>query len=606
MKKKITAAILAIGFLSVPGLKAQTIQEGMNHLYADRFKSAIAIFEKLLATNPNNIEATYWLGQTYFDMDENKKARQLYEAALTASNNAPLILVGLGHADLHDNKTSDARQKFETALTATRGRKGDDPAILSAIGRANVDAKAGDAVYAVQKLEAADQKNTETLLQLGNAYRKANPGQGGGQAFETYKKALALNPAFAVANLRLAKLFESQKNWEFVLQYLNDAIKSDAKFAPAYYELFYYNFFRAKFPEAEGYLSSYIANSDQDIQHEYLYAQLCWARKDFACAITKAEAVANATGEKTKPKVYKLLADANYQKGEGVRKAGDSLGAMKDYLAAKAYMDKYFGREKPEDLIANDYKLLADILGRTGGTNDEIMNAYVKGAPLDSVISSRIDFLKQGVAYFKASKIRDREAQMIQMVIDLKAKPTINDYFDLALAQYFSQQYEKSRNTAIKMTDLFPDQIYGYEWRYNNSIVVVTDTTRPEPFRDSIKLAWAGPDALAQYEFTQKDTVKFKKQYVNSVRYLAQFYINMKKDKEKSLEFFDKWLAADPANADMIRQYRTQVEKMVIKPTGATSSPNGNQMPSKNTGTKDPAAKSTGKTTAAKKAVSKT
>ena len=288
--KKITITFLAAGLLLVSGLKAQTIQEGMNHLYADRFKSAIGVFEKLLATNPNNIEATYWLGQTYFDMDDNIKARQLYEKALATNGSAPLILVGLGHADLHDNKTSDARQKFEAAITAaTNGKKGTDGGVLTAIGRANVDAKAGDPAYAVQKLQmAADkgEKNTETLLQLGNAFRKANPGQGGGQAFETYKKALQLNPSFAVANLRLAALFESQKNWELVLQYLNDAIKSDTKFAPAYYELFYYYFYRAKFPEAEGQLTNYIANSDAEPQHEYLFAQLCWAKKDFDCAIS--------------------------------------------------------------------------------------------------------------------------------------------------------------------------------------------------------------------------------------------------------------------------------------------------------------------------------
>ncbi|HEV7780403.1 MAG TPA: tetratricopeptide repeat protein [Chitinophagaceae bacterium] len=568
MKKKITATILAIGFLSVPGLKAQTIQEGMNHLYADRFKSAIGIFEKLLATNPNNIEATYWLGQVYFDMDDNVRARQLYEKALASNGSAPLILVGLGHADLHDNKTNDARQKFEAAITAaTNGRKGVDPTVLTAIGRANVDAKAGDAVYAVQKLEAADQKNTETLLQLGNAYRKANPGQGGGQAFETYKKALAVNPAFAVANLRLAKLFESQKNWEFVLQYLNDALKSDSKFAPAYYELFYYNFFRSKFPEAEGHLSNYIANSDPDIQHEYLYAQLCWARKDFPCAITKAESVVASTGDKTKPKVYKLLADAYYQKGESMKTAGDSIGAMKEYVNAKNYINKYFQKEKVEDQIANDYKLLANILGRTGGTTEEVFNAYVKGAPLDSVISSRIDYIKEGAAYFKANKIRDKEGDLIQMIIDLKPKPTINDYFDLTLARYFSLDYARSRDVAVVMIDKFPDQVYGYEWAFNNSRL--SDTTK----KDSI----AVPDAIKLFDFANKDTAKFKKQYISAASFLAIYYANDAKDKEKAIDYLKKWQLVDVANAENIQRNIDILMKAPAKPpvksTGKTSFP---------------------------------
>ncbi len=587
MKKKITATILAIGFLSVPGLKAQTIQEGMNHLYADRFKTAIGVFEKLLATNPNNIEATYWLGQTYFDMDDNAKARQLYEKALAANGSAPLILVGLGHADLHDNKSSDARQKFEAAITAaTNGRKGVDPAVLTAIGRANVDAKAGDAVYAVQKLEAADQKNTETLLQLGNAYRKANPGQGGGQAFETYKKALVLNPAFAVANLRLAKLFESQKNWEFVLQFLNDAIKSDAKFAPAYYELFYYNFFRAKFPEAEGQLANYIANSDQDVQHEYLYAQLCWARKDFPCAITKAESVVASTGDKTKPKVYKLLGDAYFQKGEATRAKGDSAGAMTDYNSAKNYMNKYFAKEKPEDLISNDYKLWADILGRTGGTTEEIVNAYVKGAPLDSVISSRIDFLKQGAAYFKAAKIRDKEGDIIQMIIDLKPKPTINDYFDLTLARYFSTDYTRSRAGALTMIEKYPEQVYGYEWAFNTSRIV--DSVK----KDSI----AVPDAIKLFEFSDKDTTKFKKQYISATSFLAIYYANDAKDKEKAIEYLEKWKSMDVVNAENI-----QKNIDILKKTPATKpakSTNKTVSPASKTPVAKPAAKPVVKKTA--------
>jgi len=63
-------------------LKAQSIQEGVNHLYADRFKNAEQTFQKLLAVNPNNADAIYWLGQTYLDRDDNEAARQLYDKHL--------------------------------------------------------------------------------------------------------------------------------------------------------------------------------------------------------------------------------------------------------------------------------------------------------------------------------------------------------------------------------------------------------------------------------------------------------------------------------------------------------------------------------------------
>jgi tetratricopeptide (TPR) repeat protein len=79
----------------------------------------------------------------------------------------------------------------------------------------------------------------------------------------------------------LSKLFESQKNWELVLQYLNDAVTKDPNFTNAYYELFYYYFFRQKYAEAQAQLEKYIRSkgTDVDVQDQYLYAQLCWAQK---------------------------------------------------------------------------------------------------------------------------------------------------------------------------------------------------------------------------------------------------------------------------------------------------------------------------------------
>ncbi len=561
--KKTTITLLAAGLLYVSGLQAQTIQEGVNHLNSGRPKSAIINFEKMIAVNPNNIEAIYWLGQSFLENDEIagarvKSAHELYEKGLQSSVNAPLLLVGMGHVELLQNKTTDARQKFETALTMTRTKKGDDQNILLAVGRANVDAKAGDFNYAIEKLKAAadkGEKSPEILMQLGNAYRKANPGQGGGDAFENYKKALLLNPNFSIANLRLAKLFESQKNWDLVLQYLNDAVTKDPKFSAGYYELFYYYFFRAKFPEAEEQLKKYIESKlpESDIQDQYLYAQLGWARKDYEGAVAKGEQVVTTMGDKTKPKVYRLLADAYFQKG--------------DYQNAKKYSDLFFLKKNPEDVILPDYEIKALVQSKTGGTPDDIYNTYMAGVALDTTADAKVGYLKKGVAYFKENKIRDKEALMLQKLIEIKPKPTINDYFDLTLAYYFSSNYGKSRDEALRMVEKYPDQVYGYEWAYNNSITV--DTVK----KDSI----AVPDALKLYGFAQKDTAKFRKQYINSVRYLAAYYINVAKDKDKSLEFFAKWLEVDPANAPTIQPIIDQIKKMPSRPAAAT--PSGNPAP---------------------------
>ena len=128
MKKSLNTVFIAIGLLVGTTVMSQSVQEGISNLYAERYQSAKNTFEKLLATNPNNIDAIYWLGQTHISMDNFPAARSVYEKALVTNGNAPLLLAGLGHVELLENKVTEARQHFETAISISRGKKGDDPA----------------------------------------------------------------------------------------------------------------------------------------------------------------------------------------------------------------------------------------------------------------------------------------------------------------------------------------------------------------------------------------------------------------------------------------------------------------------------------------------
>ena len=589
--KKTTITIFAAGLLLITGLHAQTIQEGITHLYAKRDKSAVELFQKLLAVNPNNIEATYWLGQAYFNMDDNTAARQLYEKALATNGSAPLILVGIGHADLLDNKANDARQHFESALTASRTNKGDNPGVQTAIGRAIVDSKTGDFKYAIQILLAAtakDPKNTETLLQLGNAYRKADPGKGGSDAYTSYMKALAVNPNFAAASVRLAKLFETQQNWPLVLQYLNEAITKDSRFTDAYYELFWYYFYRRDFTEASNQLKKFIDSKlpETDIMDEYLNGQLCYVSKDYDCAITKGNKVMTELGAKTKPRVYKLLAYAYFDKG--------------DYTNALKSINEYFVKGKPEDLTPLDFKLKADVFAKTGGTSDEIYNTYIKGAALDSVLSSRIDFLKQGADALKAkgdSVSRSREGDIKILIINLKPKPTLNDYYDAGFAFYKANNLTRADSLFERVTVLYPDEKYGWERRYQ--IGRIRDST--------MEKGLAVPFAIKYLEVLDKDTAKNKKEIISTASYLASYQANIVKDKAKALEYLRKMLVLDPTNEVILNNIKALEKALGTKPpatrppattvpkTGSTKPP-----PKKTTTTKKTKTTSTTKNAVAK------
>lgn len=536
--KKTKISVLAFALLFTAGLNAQTVQEGKNHFFAERYGSAIATFDKMVAADPNNTEAIYWLGQSYLQSEEImssriSKTRELYQKAMQTSNGAPLIMVGVGHIDLLENKADDARQKFEAALTATRTRKGDSPDILDAVARAVTDTKTGDYNYAITKLQDAIDnkgvKDPEMAVLLGNAIRKARPGEGGGEAFRYYKKALEFNSNFPLASFRLAKLFQSQKNWELVYQYLTETIQKDDKFSAAYYELFYYYFERLDFDNAEQQLQKYINSKlpEKDIQDEYLYAQLCWAKKNFKCATDKAVEVVKALGENTKPKVYRLLADAYFTNGE--------------FHEAKKYSNKFFEKKNPEDLLLYDYQLRADILDKTGGTVDEVYDTYLQGMSIDTTLSLKLDFLKKGAEKFKVRKDSigyEKQGDLLLQVLRMKEGPSMRDYFDAGFAFYQSENYTRADSVFDVFIEKYPDEVYGPMMEYN--IHRAIDST--------MEKGAAVPWAEKYLAMLEKDTAKNKKTIIGVAGYLAQYHANIAKDVNKAIEYLQKMLDLDPEN----------------------------------------------------------
>lgn len=557
MKK--TYFVLSAALLLSEITMAQTIQEGVTHLYADRFKSAENTFQKMLAVNPNVIEATYWLGQTYFDDDKNDLARQLYEKALQANGNAPLLLVGMGHSDLMEGKTDEARQRFETALTLSRTKKGDDPLILTAIGRANVDAKKGDLAYAIEKLELAvqrDPKKADAFLELGNAYRKANPGQGGGQAFTNYKKALDVNPNFVYPYIRIAKLFETQRNWELFLQNLNDAVAKDPNFSLAYYELFYYYFYNQKYDEAESYFKKYVnsrPNEDQ-VEHEYLNSQLCWARKDYDCAITKAEGVKASMGTKVKPRVLRQLSYSYLGKG--------------DFANAKKNVDEFWAKER-DGFAPPDYKLRAEIYAGSGVSCEEIYGIFLEGAAVDTVLQTKIDYLSDAADFFKTKGCRKQEADMRMVIFNTRSKPNPASLVNIGILYSQAGDFKKADSLFIAYNEAFPDSIYGYDWRGRVNFTIDTSMTI-EPYVTNLIQNYLKVLTIAEGE-----KVRFKPQGTRAALTLVGYWNNIKADRDSALHYAQRGLAFDTTNA----QFKGIVEMLSKTPKPKTPAKTGNNKP---------------------------
>jgi len=557
---KITITVLIAGLLSVAEMQAQSIQEGVNHLYAERNKSAKDALDKLVAANPNNLEAVYWLGQVYIAMEDVKSARDLYSKTLQANGNAPLILAGMGHVNLIDGKKDEAKQMFETAINLSTGKKGVDVSILNAIGRANVDAKDGDAAYAIDKLKIAvqkDPKNADAFLNLGDAYRKAHEG---GDAVTNYDMAASANPAMARAIYRKAMVYYTQKNWELVTDLLKKAITVDSKFAPAYYELYYYYLGKLDFNTAQDYASKYIANTDQDPQNDYLVAQTCFAKKDYECTINTSKGIISKAGEQTKPRTYKLLAYAYVGKG--------------DTAGAKEYIDQYFAKGKEEEFIPQDYILKGQIYGNNDSS--VVYDSYVKAASMDSVYESKMKTIQDGIDWAKAKNMKILEGQLRLLQTANRKTPNPTDAFFAGLAFYQGADYKRADSLFKLYIASSPDSLYGHYYGAMTNLALDT-TLSVEPYLTNMVNGFKKTLAIAG-----NNKEKFKNQAVKSSQFLAAIYNNTKKNRDSAIYFLQKGLEFDPTNttlADFLKELQKPAGKPAKgspakgspgKPTGST------------------------------------
>lgn len=520
MKK--SAIVLFTALLSISAF-AQSVQEGINHLYAERDVSAKAIFDKMLASNPNNLEAVYWLGQTYIEQDDTAAARALYEKTLAANGNAPLVLAGMGQVELLEGKMPEARQRFESAISLSRGKKGDDPNVLNAIGRANVDAKGGDVNYAIEKLTAASAaapNNTDILLNLGNAYRKKLDG---GQAITAYTKATQINPKFAPAFLRMAKLYETQRNWEIFQNNLSSAIQADPKFAPAYYNLYYYNLLYPKdFTKAQTYADQYIANSDPSVNNDYIKAQTYYVQKNYDEAINIGKNIIAQAGDKTRPIVYRMLSYASLDKG--------------DTAGARTYVDQFFAKAKEDEIKGNDYTLKADIYAQEDPS--QIVPLYIIAAKMDSVYANQVIFIQEGIDKFEAAGQKEYVGELKLALYKLDPTPNTASLISLGLPFYQAGQYERADSLFQAYAVAEPDSIYGHLWSARSRGRI--DTTMEQGL------------AMSEYEqllrVSETDTARFNSYGTEAAVNLASYHVNVLKDKEKGITYLNKALEFDPGN----------------------------------------------------------
>ncbi len=525
-KIKIISFLLSF-LISANILFAQSIDEGKRFLYYERYNSAKDVFNKLVNANPNNIDAAYWLGQTYLGEEDSISSKALYQKTLNANPNSPLMLVAMGHIALLENQNNDARNRFETAISLTKGK---DYNVINAIARANVDTKAGDAVYAIGKIKTIpeNKRTAEIWTTLGDAYRKLIDGA---NAQLAYQSALAVDPNYARASFMIGRLYQTQGFTQelYYMKYYNEAITKDPKFAPVYVWLSQY-YYKRDINKAKEYLDKYIAVADADTQNCYYQASYLYASGQYQQTITKANECISAGGKNPHPGLFGLKAFAY-----------DKLG---DSANAKTFFEMYFQKQNPEKLESGDYAKYGLVLLKFPGNEATAAGYIQKAIALDTLEENKIEYITSVANSYLASKNYNEAAKWYTKLFSIKKNVTKTDIYNAGYNYYRGGNYKAT------------DSIFGlYQQKYPEDILGVYMRARASEGIDTagvLGLAKPYYEKVIQLGEASTDTARVKSQLIVAYNYMIAYYYNVKKDKATALSYNDKILAIDPTNAQAI------------------------------------------------------
>ena len=565
---KLKSGLLFIGIaLFGNALKAQTIEEGRKFLYYERYKSAKAVFEKLVAANPGNVDAAYWLGQAMIGPDDNKDiagAKALYQKTLMANSNSPILLAGMGHIELLENKAQDAKNRFETAISLSQGKIA---AVLNAIGFANVSTPNGDVAYAIDKLKLATtikgMKDPDVFINLGDAYKKQTEG---GLAQTAYESALAINPNYARASYRIGKIYQTQglAQEEIYMRYYNDAIAKDPAYGPVYENLNQYYYLSNVGKSAE-YLEKYLANSDDDPKNCYYRSSMKYAQGLFAEAIAKADECIKGSTEPY-PNLYGVKAYA-YNK-------------LKDSVNSKANFETYFQKQTPEKIGPTDYETYARILLKFPG-NEELAETYIeKAVAADTTENGKVGLYKSLAVNFESQKNYKLAAFYYNKIVLIKKEVRKTDFFNAGNNFTKAGEYQKSVDIFDQYIQKFPNESFGYFMNAKNYLRI-----------DSLDAEGKG---LKSYQMIidMTDSIKDKPGEIDrikgSLRYMIEYYANVKKDRVKAVSYVDKAIMLDSSDFEM-RNIKDILTSASLTPTRIP----GSSKETKTTPSKQPGEKTT-------------
>jgi tetratricopeptide (TPR) repeat protein len=568
MKKKVFLSLVLVSGLLATNVFAQSIDNAKKMFYYERYKSAKAELEKLVAADAKNADASYWLVQTLLAEGKKADAKKVATAAVAANSASPLALVAVGHVELADNNKTDAKSRFETAISLAD--KKSLVSVLSAIGRANgsVGLRQSEPDYGIEKLKMALQKepnNAEVYMLIGDNYRRKLDG---GNAVDNYESALQKDPKMAKAAHRIGQIYKTQDNCNPMKIAFTNATTIDPNFMPAWRELYdsYANNESQCFnlAEAKTYFDKYYATTDQGIETDMLKMSFAYFSKDFTGALTEANAITTKYGDDANIDMYTWKAYIQNQMG--------------DSLSAKNNMVTYFAKQKDTTLINPAlYQTAGAIFAKVPGEEKNAELYYGKYIDALENVAKKASVINRVATMYYGKNDFINAAKWYKRLIDTKPTPSASDYFYAGYSAYNSQDFNASAAVFNTYATKYPADWRGNYWAGRS--LAILDSTMAKGL--------AIPSYEKFFPIAEVDSVSSRNSRIDALKYVFIYYIGVKNDKTTAKIYLDKLKAVDPTNAQIpeFDKYMTGA-RPATTPTRGTTTPKTGTTGTTGTGTK--------------------
>lgn len=546
--KKLVLGV-AVGFLSNMAF-AQSLQEGINYIDANKYALAKKNFEDMIAKSPS-ADNYFYLGNTFLSQNEPNfdQAQEFFNKGLAVDKRSYLNKIGLASVKLGKGDKS-AVAEVQAVVADSREK---DPEVLYRAGEAlTLFEKNNSPELAIDYLVKAIDKATKNgvpahyYYTLGDAYRlKRDPGS----AMTAYDKASVVAKNKASVFTRMGTLWMAAQQWPQAIEKINAAIAVDPSYAPAYKAKASYDIRYQKNELATQDLINYSKYADEDPYTQLEIAKLYFTNDDFA----NSKATLNKVFDKVDdPIKYKLKAYLDYQ-------------ADNNYAAAKANLDKFMSTVKEKNrILPADQGLMGLIMAGLAQSEKDaalksqlIAEATQKIAIANAAKDTTMDWSAEMAKIQSGGGISEEavNAGPTNPTIEgLKAKVKANPKDADALVK-LGTAYTEAKNwsgavvTWDKMISLAPDWVYSYYAKGSAYQQLGNNDMAENSYQKFIDMVLKKPQAEQDQN---KDSLSYA--------YYLVAYFNQTKDLAKAKEYAAKAVQLNPTFEDAVN-FNKQINK---------------------------------------------